>query len=97
MDPLLAGVVMGAAFAVLDLAVLWPDVGWPGRRARAEALAATGVVRFAAGFLLGGVLSLPLTAVDRAPRRVLAMGLAGGLWVGVVGEALRHGIVGGSA
>lgn len=72
---------------------------------RAQALTATALARFATGFLVGlldvgvpgwllgiaiGVaLSLPLIRFDRAPGRVLAIGLTGGLWVGVMASALR--------
>ena len=107
-DPALLGTVLGIAFAAVDLTVLASIDDWPATE-RLRVLTATALVRFATGFLLGavelgiagwlsglivgGALSLPLARIDRSPRRVLAMGLAGGLWVGVLGAALRQGIV----
>jgi hypothetical protein len=77
---------------------------WPTRTARLRALAGTASVRFATGFLivvidvgvprwvsgllLAAVLSLALTRFDPAPRRVMALGLAGALFVGVAADVV---------
>jgi len=107
-DAVLVGTMLGIAFAAVDLSVL-STMDWDSGVERLHVLTTTVLVRFTTGFVLGalqigvpgwlygivlgGVLSLPLLRVDRAPRRALAMGLTGGLWVGVLGAALRQGVV----
>jgi len=106
-NPVIAGIMLGVAFAALDLAWLWPMEEWRSGVERLQALSATVLVRFTTGFLagaidvglsgwvfgvlIGGVLSLLLIRFDRAPVRVLAIGLSGGLWVGVMASVLREG------
>ena len=107
MNAVVAGTVLGLAFAALDLAWLWPMDEWRTGVERVGALTATALARFASGFLvgvldvgipgwllgvaIGVVLSLPLMHFDCAPRRVLAIGFTGGLWIGVLASVLRMG------
>ena len=103
MDKITLGLICGAAFGVISVVIMIP-MNLGDKRQKAESLIASFLERFMLGFLipvadiglhpiltgalLGLGLSVPTAVITRAYAPIIGFGLAGGLIIGVITNAV---------
>jgi hypothetical protein len=103
MDNVNLGVICGAAFGIIDVAIMIP-MKLGDRRKKTEALIAAFVERFVLGFIIpntnlglnpiaigalfGFGLSLPTALITRAWAPILGIGIVGGIIIGAITGAV---------
>ena len=103
MDAIWLGVLCGLGFGVVDVLVMLP-MKMENRRKKIETVTSAFIERFMLGFLipnvslgihpimvgvlLGLTLSLPSAIITRAYAPIMAIGMAGGIIIGVIAHAV---------
>jgi hypothetical protein len=105
MDSINLGLICGAAFGVIDVAVMIP-LKVEDKRKKIEALIGAFIERFMLGFLipvvciglnpivtgalLGLGLSVPTALITRAYAPIIGIGVVGGIIIGVITNAVLY-------
>jgi hypothetical protein len=103
MDGVTLGLICGAVFGVIDVAVMIP-MKMENRRKRIEALTGAFIERFMLGFiiptisiglnpiltgaLVGLGLSVPTALITRAYAPIIGIGVVGGVIIGIITNAV---------
>jgi hypothetical protein len=103
MSAITLGLICGAVFGVIDVAVMIP-MKMGDKRKKAEALAGAFIERFMLGFIiptiaiglnpiatgaiLGLGLSVPTALITRAYAPIIGIGVVGGIIIGVITNAV---------
>ncbi len=103
MDSVTLGIICGVVFGIIDVAIMIPMKA-ENRRKKIEALIGAFIERFMLGFIIPNVsfglhpiatgalfglgLSLPTALIVRAYAPIIGMGVAGGIIIGVITNAV---------